>query len=106
MERRSQGRLVVSKRWHVHGAYQIRFTFSILARRTAFLGGTVFGQSMDYAIEHVTVINSGGRKRQPDSQIMAGGDPAAALPSAPAVVRGQLHGRRARCRTRECRSQV
>ena len=32
------------------------------------------------------------------SRIMAGGDPAAPHPSAPALVRGQLHGRLGRCR--------
>jgi len=40
------------------------------------------------------------------SRIMAGGDPAAQHPSAPALVRGQLHGRLARCQSRECRSRV
>ena len=37
--------------------------------------------------------------------IMVGGDPAAPHPSAPALVRGQLHDRPGRCRSRECRSR-
>jgi nicotinamidase-related amidase len=47
------------------------------------------------------------RERRPlgRSRIMVGGDPATPHSSAPALVRGQLRDRLARCRNRECRIQ-
>jgi imidazolonepropionase-like amidohydrolase len=48
-----------------------RFPFLLAA--LLFSAGTVLGQSMDYAIEHVTVINPASGKRQPDRTIVVSG---------------------------------
>lgn len=59
----------------------------------------------DYFRIAVILPESGGNVRWVEGRIMTEGDPAAPHPSAPALVRGQRHGRLGRCRSRECRSR-
>jgi hypothetical protein len=55
----------------VHTKVLSRFLFLLAA--LVFSAGAFLAQSMDYAIEHVTVINPGGGKPQPDRTIVVSG---------------------------------